>query len=66
MTPGLTKYIHNIIKMLKSAKSLFLDKLEEMNKDIDEIMDMVRILADNTKSERMFVCFLNQIYCPLW
>ena len=51
-TPGSMKYIQSIIKQLKSAKGLYMDKLE-IDVEIDEIMEMLRTLADNTRLERM-------------
>jgi hypothetical protein len=51
-TPGSTKYIHSIIHKLKSAKGLHPNKLD-MNDVIDEVMEMLRTLADNTRLERM-------------
>ena len=52
-TPGSTKYIQHIIKLLESVKGLRSDEHEEMNQIFDEVMDMLRILADNTRLERM-------------
>ena len=51
-TPGSTKYIHSIINRLKPAKGLYPNKLE-MKDEIDGIMEMLRILVDNTRLERM-------------
>jgi hypothetical protein len=49
-TPGTLKYINSIIKKLESAGSLYPDNLED---EMDDILEMLRTLADNTRLERM-------------
>jgi hypothetical protein len=51
-TPGSAKFIHNITNKLKSTKGLYPNKPDLIN-EIDEIMEMLRTLADNSKLERM-------------
>ena len=51
-TPGSMKYVHNIISKLKSAKGLYPNKLD-MDNELDDVMEMLRTLADNTRLERM-------------
>ena len=46
------KYVHNIISKLKSAKGLYPNKLD-MDNELDDVMEMLRTLADNTRLERM-------------
>ena len=52
-TPGLTKYIQNIIAKLELAKDLYPAKALDINDEIDEIVEMLKTLADNTKLKKM-------------
>jgi hypothetical protein len=54
VTPGSMTYIDNIVKKLDIAKGLYLNDSDLVSKDdIDDIMEMLRTLADNTRLERM-------------
>jgi len=74
MTPGSTNYIRRIINKLVSAKGL-LPNRKDTNNEIDDIMEMVETLADNTRLERKLrkgspldtgVGFLGSLHAEAW